>query len=101
MLFAKNINLIFASQISRPATNFRAQTGSFRTNPNSNGCQNDAVKIPVSSNGGQHLSGVTACLTGPPANNGVNQLTLNTIDRYCGGTLSCRVADLNPHTIIR
>jgi len=71
-------------KISRPDGNYNSNTGTA-------GCIPDFVMIPGSSNFGNEDG---TCLT--PGNTA--QVT---IDRYCGGTLTCRSADnTNPATII-
>ena len=59
--------MYYSPQLSRASGTYGSQTGQTR-------CANDAVKIPVSSNNGQHFSGVAACNTQDTAD-------LNTIDR--------------------
>ena len=65
--YATHYSYIHSPQLSRASGTYGSQTGQNR-------CANDAVKIPVSSNNGQHFSGVAACNTQDLAD-------LNTIDR--------------------
>lgn len=69
-------------KISRPSTNYRSNTGN-------TGCQQDSVKIYGGSN-----YGVEGSCTVPPST------SIPTVDRYCGGTLTCNDASTSKNTII-
>jgi len=68
-------------KISRPSTNYNSNTGS-------GGCGPDSVKIYGGSNYGG--GGCTA----------PGSVTSPTVDRYCGGTLTCIAASTNQQTIV-
>ena len=73
-------------KLSRPSTNFQSQVGSAATGA----CSADSVKIP----GGSNL-GLGGCITP------VAQATpVPSVDRYCGGTLTCQRASTFQSTIV-
>jgi len=73
-------------KLSRPSTNFQSQVGSAAAGA----CSADSVKIP----GGSNL-GLGGCITP------VAQATpVPSVDRYCGGTLTCQRASTFQSTIV-